>query len=212
MTSSPEPRSTAWLPDLDESAWARTPGTDGDWRPPAIDTTHGATLHAAAHSRLEDAYRRGHADGSHEGFARASQELAPVAAVLRGLCEELTAAREHFEADRSRNLYGLALAIARQLLQREVQTDPTVMRDLVAQALDQMPPEGTVDVRLNPVDLAALSSALEELHAAGRGLTLQWIAEPSLERGSFVLESPARIVDGRADVALRTLYEKLAHD
>lgn len=212
MTSSPDPRSSAWLPDLDDSAWARDAEPEGEWRPPSMDAGHAVLAHGGAHSRLEEAYERGYAVGTHEGFTRAARELVPVIAMLRGLCEEYAAARVHFEADRSRNLYGLALAVARQLLQREIHSDPGVVRDLVAQALDQLPPESMVDVRLNPVDLAALTGALEVLHAASRGLTLQWIAEPSLERGSFLLETPARIVDGRTDVALRTLYERLAHE
>jgi hypothetical protein len=41
-------------------------------------------------------------------------------------------------------------------------------------------------------------------------MAVHWIADPSLDRGSFRLSSPERLVDGRADVALRSLYERLA--
>ena len=39
-----------------------------------------------------------------------------------------------------------------------------------------------------------------------------WVVDPSLEAGSFRLVSPERIIDGRVDVALRALYERLASD
>jgi flagellar biosynthesis/type III secretory pathway protein FliH len=66
-----------------------------------------------------------------------------------------------------------------------------------------------LDVRLHPADLEALGSSLDHLTPQGRGLTLQWVPDPALERGSFVVESALRVVDGRTDVALRTLYERL---
>jgi hypothetical protein len=43
----------------------------------------------------------------------------------------------------------------------------------------------------------------------GRGLTIQWNADPTLGRGDFVVESPQRVVDGRLDVALQALYERM---
>jgi hypothetical protein len=58
-------------------------------------------------------------------------------------------------------------------------------------------------VRLNPADLGALGLG------PGAGAPVQWTADPVLEPGSFVVESPARVVDGRTDVALRQLFERL---
>jgi flagellar assembly protein FliH len=212
MTSSPDRPGAAWLPDLDETGVARAVAEEGAWRPPPLGDGGRVGSRVGLHNRLEEAYERGHATGVKEGEDRAMRDLAPVMAALQAVVRDLADAKGRFEADRGANLSALALAVARQLLMREVGTDPTVVRDLIAQALDQLPPNDIVDVRLSPVDLSALAGSLEELHAAGRGLTLQWIADPEMERGSFLLETPARLVDGRTDIALRTLYDRLAHD
>jgi flagellar biosynthesis/type III secretory pathway protein FliH len=217
MTSSPDFVLPAWL---DPGAAAASPPPAGGeaagppdaaaWAPPDLgDGRRGAAGRGRPRTRDEEAFARGLAEGERVGEARAAQHLAPALAALYGVAQGLAEARERWERDRERDLEGLALAVARALLQREVSVEPAVVRDLVARALDLLPAESTVDVRLHPVDLAALASTLEELHAAGRGLTLQWIADDALERGSFVLETPARVVDGRVDVALRELYERL---
>ena len=68
-------------------------------------------------------------------------------------------------------------------------------------------------MRLNPDDLAALGAGHRAARAERPGARRsQWVADPTLERGSFLVESPTRIVDGRIDAALRQLYERLDHD
>ena len=103
-------------------------------------------------------------------------------------------------------------AVAKHLIQREVRADPTIVRDLVEQALDLVPNDVALEVRLNPDDLAAIDDQLSRVGAGGRPLHAQWIADASLDRGSFLLETPLRVVDGRADIALRSLYDRLSHD
>ena len=112
----------------------------------------------------------------------------------------------------TQNVYALALAVAKHLIQREVKAEPTIVRDLVEQALDLVPTDVALEVRLNPDDLAAIDDQLSRVGAGGRPLHAQWIADASLDRGSFLLETPLRVVDGRTDIALRSLYDRLSHD
>jgi hypothetical protein len=65
---------------------------------------------------------------------------------------------------------------------------------------------------LNPTDLEVLQGKLDQMEIAGRPLNVQWFEDGSLERGSFLLETPLRVVDGRTEDALRALYERLSHD
>jgi hypothetical protein len=37
------------------------------------------------------------------------------------------------------------------------------------------------------------------------------VAEPKLQRGGFVIESPLRVVDGRVDQVLEAMLERLRH-
>ena len=43
-------------------------------------------------------------------------------------------------------------------------------------------------------------------------VTLHWIVDAEIERAGFVVQSPQRLVDGRLDVALRTLYERFEEE
>lgn len=163
-------------------------------------------------SEQEEAYDRGYQDGVREAESLAEQKIRPAAEAIIGVFESLSAAQAEFAQDRVRSLQGLAIAVARKLIQREITADPTIVRDLVERALELLPLDRTIEVRLHPTDLAALGGELEKLAPPERGLTVQWTADPSLERGGFLVESPLRIVDGRSDMALRGLYERLEYE
>ena len=65
---------------------------------------------------------------------------------------------------------------------------------------------------MHPADLEALVPAIEQLALEGRVPAVQWVGDPALSRGSFMVDSPTRVVDGRLDTALRQLYERIDHD
>ena len=213
MTSSVEALAS-WLPSLEPAGWReRAPReslTDAagsfalpELNPGPVDSCQ------VPRTEADDAFERGHAEGMIEGAALAEQKLRPALEALAQVTAHLDAAQVQFNRDRERDLEGLALAVARGLIQREVTAEPGVVRDLLARALECFPADTVVQVRLNAEDLAILRPALETLAGSARAATVQWSADAALERGSFVAESPQRIVDGRTDVALRTLYERL---
>lgn len=231
MTSSPE-SIAAWTPpdlsgalagSLAARAGNGAPGNqglaDGDsatataWSLPELAMrTAGETAIAPRQAPEDEAYGIGLADGLRQGEARAADHLRPVIEALFKLMEEIDASRARFVHDRERNLRGLALVVANQLLQRQVAADPTVVRDLVARALELLPNATALEVRLHPEDLEALSPELDRIATAGRAIAIQWSADRSLQRGGFLIESPLRLIDGRTDVALRTLFERLEND
>ena len=57
--------------------------------------------------------------------------------------------------------------------------------------------------------LGAASVELELTEPDGRALIVHWVGDPTLDRGSFRVIGRERLVDGRVDVALRALYERL---
>jgi len=160
----------------------------------------------------QQAFEKGFSDGLEQGIAQTYEKITPALGALSGLVKSLEQARADFDRDFEQNLYALALAVAQHLIQREVTADPTIVRDLVEQALDLVPHDVALEVRLNPDDLSAIDDQLNRFMAGGRPLHAQWIADSSLDRGSFLLETPLRVVDGRADVALRSLYDRLSHE
>lgn len=165
------------------------------------------TSHAA---ELEAAYQRGLAEGA-QMQARAQRELDDAIAALGAALQGLSAIAEEVRARLGANLPALATAVARHLLQREIEADPAVVHRLVEQALAATPLSGSVTVRIHPSDLAALGN-LDALKPSGASIELLWVADPALVRGGCVVETATSVVDGRVDEALLSLYERLGHE
>ncbi len=182
------------LPELDASAVGRG-------LPPALPR-----------AATDEAYERGFADGLAEGAARAQQRVRTALEALGRVGEYLHSTQSALLRDRARDVHALALAVARKLVQREVTADPELIHQLVAQAFELLPAESYLEVRLHPDDLATFARELPDPGSGRTAAAIQWVGDPTMERGEFVVESPQRIVDGRADFALRALYERLDHD
>jgi flagellar biosynthesis/type III secretory pathway protein FliH len=206
MTSSSEVAGLALPRLLGESSAPRRP--DGDWAPPELAGASSAM--ASGVEGIEEAARaRGYDEGLRAGEARALERLKPAWQALAGVADSLEEAAARFLRDRQCDLTSLALAVARQLVQREVTADPDIVSGLVARALDLLPADTSLEVRLHPDDLAALGERLEQVAPASRSVSLRGVSDPALERGDFVIESPQRVIDGRTDTALRSLYDRL---
>lgn len=182
-------------------------GGDGQWLPQlASDDDRARAL------REDEAYRRGRADASREESARADERCRTALQAVARAAAHLESISAEFAHDRARDVQALALAVARKLVHRELEESPELLGTLVSRALELLPLDHVLDVRLNPADLQTLGANADQLIPAGRTVRVQWIADSTVDKGGFLVESPARIVDGRTDVALRTLYERFDRD
>ncbi len=194
-------------PELPRLAWPTSglPATSS-WGPPELGAS--GTVRDPG-TPTDQAYAQGFSDGYAEGVARASERLAPVRAALGELLGEmeraLVAVRQASEA----NVVALAMVVARWLFQRDVEIDTATVEGLVRRAVGLLPPGAAIEVSAHPADLEALGGHLELREPDGRLLAVHWVGDSTLERGSFQVISPERLIDGRADVALRSLYERL---
>jgi flagellar biosynthesis/type III secretory pathway protein FliH len=181
------------------------------WNLPDLTAPARAAVPSAAGLKgeeLEEAYRRGRETGLEEGAARTEVKVRGALEALFHLTQSLSASREQRLRDLEANIYAIALAAARKIVLREVTDDPTLVGNLVRRALGQMGSDNPIEVRAHPEDLRIIQEHLES-NPAGPTQEIRWTADPSLQRGSFFLEGPHRIIDGRADEALRMLYERL---
>lgn len=188
-------------------------GTSGKptWLRP-LRTTFEEQLEVERAKQRIAAYRRGLDEATKKERTAADKRCASALQAVRKAADRLEGVATEFARDRERDLHGLAVAVARHVLQHELSVDPQRVATLVRRALDLLPADTVIEVRLNPEDRETLGSSLDTLVPAGRQVRLQWAADPALEPGDFLIETPQRIVDGRADVALRDLYERLEHE
>ncbi len=208
------PRGAAFAPTLvPEAPLAADGATQGSasWLP-SLRTTVQMTADRARQLLEEGAFVRGRTEATRTERERADERCATALQAVARAADHLETITTEFAQDRERDLQALAVAVARHIVQHELTIDPSRVGDLVRRALDLLPLDHSIEVRLNPEDLHTLASSLEGLRPEGRQVHLQWVGDPSVERGGFVAETPHRIVDGRVDVALRALYERFDHD
>jgi flagellar assembly protein FliH len=215
MSSSPDPAGRWNLPALSvpRPRTGGRQGPDGAWVLPDLAASGRGVTPAAVlgDEQVQEAYQRGHALGLEEGAAGAQERLGGALEALRRATESLSMSREQRLRDLEANLYAIALTAARKVVLREVAADPSIVRDLLRRALGMMGTEGPIEIRLHPEDLKTIREE-DAIGPEDVDSEIRWTAEPALERGGFFLEGPHRIVDGRADEALRRLYEKLCNE
>ncbi len=163
----------------------------------------------SAGNEQQNAYERGYEDGNAAGRAAAAQELTAVVARLREAVEQLAQEKQEIMAGLERNVQIIALAVARQLFQREVEIDPTITTQLVRQALELVPMTDKVTVRMNPADIAYVSEHVHDDVEDDKHARIEWVADSTLDRGSCVVDSPERCVDGTIDVLIRDLAHRM---
>jgi flagellar biosynthesis/type III secretory pathway protein FliH len=100
------------------------------------------------------------------------------------------------------------VAVARHIVQREVVTDPTFIRDVVLNAVSQYPVDQASTVRLTPGDLAVCRESLTN-DVVAIAPNIQWMADATIQRGGCLTEGRERIIDGRVDTALERVYRSL---
>lgn len=184
-----------------------TPGDEGAWLP-----SFASDAQSAQDLGEQEAYRRGREDATREERARADERCRTALQAVARAAAHLESIASEFSRDRERDLQAVALAVARSLVRRELSASPEILGELVTRAIELLPLDQTLEVRVHPDDMRTLGDNLDALVPPGRSVKLQWIADAAVDRGGFLVESPARIIDGRTDVALRVLYERFDHE
>lgn len=171
-----------------------------------------ADLEAQREEELENAYRRGRIEGEQAAQARARREVEAAVSAARGAHQQLRELGETWRQRLEEHLYALATAVARQIIERELEGDAESFRALVRKAATTFPMDQTLKVRLNPTDLDLLVDAgsVPPVDATD-GREARWIADDEMVRGGCIVEGPDRIMDGRVDAALERIYWELTH-
>lgn len=169
---------------------------------------------AAERERIaEEAYARGFEEGRRAGEEAEAARLRTAAAATERALDEIREGEERWSGTIEENVCALSVAIARQIMDRELKADQTVILDLVRRALTEFPVDQPLRIRVNPLDLVAINSvaSAERKLAAQSGREVHWVADGVIAPGGCVVEGRERIVDGRVDTAMERLYRRLTY-
>ena len=164
-------------------------------KPPSVED-----LQALEKAAYEEGFSRGHEEGMAAGQADVRRMIAQIEGILDGFTRPLA----RLDGEVADALGDLAVRIAGVLLGRAYAADPTLLADLVREALDAV---GTtnreVELRLHPDDLGVLAPHLAGL--SGVRLT----SDVALARGELRLHSEGMRIDGTLAARLQACLDAL---
>ncbi len=155
---------------------------------------------------LRDAHAAGHAEGFAAGRAAALAEAEAQHAIYRAnegqeaarrlasLLQTAEAGLADAQQSIARGTLEIACALARQVLRRELATDPHAIEPVVHEALSLLLADGrAATVRLSPADFDLLDAPLRA-QFSGQPVTV--LSDTAVQPGDCLVESAGAVVDG----------------
>jgi len=167
--------------------------------PPALPTAE--EIEAIQREAWEEGYRTGHA----EGLAAGQAEIEAQAERWRMLVDSLARPLEAAEGELERALLELALALAKQLIRRELKTQPDEIIPVVREALGVLPMAAReVVVHLHPEDAALVRAAI---HSPGSSWRIE--EDGTISRGGCVVVTSNSRVDATLERRIAQLVSSV---
>ena len=168
---------------------------------PKMATVGGlADLQAEAH---KEAFEQGLTEGREAGRAEVRAQVER----LSGMFYDLTKPFEELDAEVERELLTLAMALARQIVRRELKTDPTQIIGIIREAIAALPVAAReVRVHLHPEDAAVVRE-----HLAPTESERAWsiVEDPVMARGGCQISSATSRIDARLETRLGGILSEL---
>ena len=157
-------------------------------------------LQAEAH---KEAFEQGLAEGREAGRA----ELAAQVKRLSGMFYDLSRPFELLDAEVERQLLTLAMALARQIVRRELKSDPTQIIGIIRDAIMALPIAARdMRVHLHPEDAAIVRAHLSPTESERAWVIVE---DPVMARGGCQVISAVSRVDARLETRLAAILSEL---
>ena len=157
-------------------------------------------LQAEAH---DEAFAMGLAEGRAAGRA----EIRAQVERLSGMFYDLSRPFEELDQEVERELLTLAMALARQIVRRELKSDPTQIIGIIREAIAALPVAAReVRVHLHPEDAAVVRENLAPTESE-RAWTI--VEDPVMARGGCQITTASSRIDARLEVRLGAILSEL---
>jgi flagellar assembly protein FliH len=157
-------------------------------------------LQAEAH---KEAFEQGLAEGREAGRAEVRAQVER----LSGMFYDLARPFEILDGEVERELLTLAMALARQIVRRELKTDPTQIIGIIREAIAALPVAARdVRVHLHPEDAAVVRE-----HLAPTESERAWVMveDPVMARGGCQVITTTSRIDARLETRLGAILSEL---
>ena len=179
------------------------------WAPPdmnSVGTTKMATVGGLADLQAE-AYKEAFEQGLAEGREAGQKEARAQVERLAGMFFDLAKPFEVLDEEVERELLTLAMALARQIVRRELKTDPTQIIGIIREAIAALPVAAReVRVHLHPEDAAVV-----RVHLAPTESERAWaiVEDPVMARGGCQVTTSTSRIDARLETRLGAILSEL---
>jgi len=180
------------------------------WTVPDMDgpapQQHMATVGGLADLQAE-AHKEAFEQGLEEGRSAGRAEVKAQVDRLAGMFYDLAKPFDALDAEVERELLTLAMALARQIVRRELKTDPTQIIGIIREAIAALP-VATRDVRvhLHPEDATVVKQHLAPTENE-RAWTI--IEDPVMARGGCQITTNTSRIDARLETRLGSILSEL---
>jgi flagellar assembly protein FliH len=154
-----------------------------------------------------EAHKEAFQQGLEEGRQAGRDEVRAQVARLSGMFDELAKPFENLDAEVERELLTLSMALARQIVRRELKTDPTQIIGIIREAIAALPAAARdVRVVLHPEDAAVVRENLAPTESE-RAWTM--VEDPVMSRGGCKINTATSRLDARLETRLASILSEL---
>ena len=151
----------------------------------------------------QEAFEQGLAEGREAGRAQVRVQVEQLA----GMFYDLAKPFEELDAEVERELLTLAMALARQIVRRELKADPTQIIGIIREAIAALPVAARdVRVHLHPEDAAVVRQNLAPTESER---AWQIVEDPVMARGGCQVTTATSRVDARLETRLGAILSEL---
>jgi len=152
-------------------------------------------------------YQHGFQEGQAAARREAAAHIEAMNLHVARSIEELAGLRQRFRHEAEEDVVALAIAIARRILHRELTIAPEALLGLVKAALEKIELREVHRVRVSRADALMVQQHLEKM---GLPRPIEVIADPSLQRGSAILDSSRGALDASVETQLAEIERGFA--
>jgi len=155
----------------------------------------------------QEAREEGFLQGRREGLEAGKKDIKARVHELEALMHTLAKPLEQLDAQVEQELVQLALAVVRQLIRRELKTEPGQVLAVVREAMAALPVAArNVRLHMHPEDAALVRESLS-LGDNERGWTI--VEDPALTRGGCKVSSDTSQIDASIERRLHTVITNI---
>jgi flagellar assembly protein FliH len=180
------------------------------WTAPAMDRTTLNNKMATVGGLVDlqaEAHKEAFQQGLEEGRQAGRAEIRAQVERLAGMFHDLAKPFEVLDTEVERELLTLSMALARQIVRRELKTDPTQIIGIIREAIAALPVAARdVRVHLHPEDAAVVR---DNLAPTENERAWNIIEDPVMARGGCQITTSTSRVDARLETRLGGILSEL---